>query len=421
VERRTVWILNHYCQEPTGTGPTRHYTLAKYLKALGWDAQLVGASVEHATGRRRLEGMALSREECIDGVQFLWLRTPRYRGNGLARTVNMVTYATQAVARVASRLPRPDVVVGSSVHPLAAWAAAVLAKRHRVPFVFEVRDLWPQTLIEMGRVAKGSATERVLRLLERSLYRRASSVVGLMPGIVEYVASLGVPGNKVVWIPNGVDMEAFPELPRPPTGKGDTPFTLMYFGAHGEANGLDTLLDAMAIVERNLGASVVHCRLVGEGGDKSRLQVRARELDLRSVSFEAGVPRESISHVAAEAHAFVLCTRDLPGLYRYGVSMNKLYEYMALGRPVVLAMSALNDPIRDSGAGITVPPDDPRSLAEAIEQLAHLEPEERRRLGAQGRRWVSDRHGYAALARRFAEVLDGVLERGGQEGPAAIH
>ena len=174
---KTVWLLNHYAAEPTGSGGTRHYGLAKYAARHGLRVFLIAASVEHFSGRQRLRPRETERLEEIQGVPFLWVRTSRYSGNGLARIRNMLQYGIRVLLRSTTReLPPPDVIVGSSVHPLAALAGHILARRYRVPFVFEIRDLWPETLIQMGRIRRNGPVAAALRLVESRLCRVSAAV-----------------------------------------------------------------------------------------------------------------------------------------------------------------------------------------------------------------------------------------------------
>ncbi|NIC36037.1 glycosyltransferase family 4 protein [Halomonas desiderata] len=410
-----VWILNHYAKHPGAAGGARHYQLARHLPAQGWHATLIASSVDHPSGEQRLEESERWRLETCGEVRFLWLRTSSYRGNGGGRMKNMLEYAWQAVrpSRLAE-LERPDLIIGSSVHPFAALAGWWLARRHRVPFVFEVRDLWPQTLIDMGRLREGALLTRALRALEIFLYRRARRVLTLLPRAVDYIAPLGVPKERVEWLSNGVDLADFPD-PGPPFPRPrEMPLTLMYFGSHGEANGLSHLLEAMAIVKRdaNGDAVPVRLRLIGEGPAKQALirQAGALGLDGRWVSFEPPVAKREIPALAGEADAFVITVRDLPRLYRFGISMNKLFDYMAAARPVIIASAAVNDPVADAGAGITVPPEDPLVLAEAIKRLAALPAEERARMGRAGRAHMEAVYDYRILAERLADIMNDVMD-----------
>lgn len=403
---KNVWILNHYAQEPGGAGGTRHYSLAKHLLSHGWKASVIAASVELNTGYQRLADDEGQRITDFDDVAFLWVRTPQYEGNGGGRMKNMLVYALRVLMPSVTRgLDRPDVVVGSSVHPFAAWSGAILARRFGVPFVFEVRDLWPQTLVDLGRLRANGLVTKALRWLEKWLYQRADRIVVLLPKAGDYIVPLGVAADKIVWIPNGVELVGYPE-PLQPVPR-DT-FTLMYFGAHGQANGLDCLLKAIAELKKNPDMDHVRLRMIGDGPLKPYLVGLARDLGLSSVDFEAPVPKQQIPALAAEADAFVISVLDLPQLYRYGISMNKLFDYFAAARPIVIGSSAANNPVEDAGAGITVRPDDPVALAEAIASLVVLPAYQRAAMGRSGRAYVEKNHDFRILAAKLAATLNEV-------------
>ncbi|MCE9662463.1 glycosyltransferase family 4 protein [Halomonas sp. M5N1S17] len=410
-----VWILNHYAKHPETAGGARHFQLARHLPAHGWRATLIASSVDHPSGFQRLAENEPMRLETSGGVPFLWLRTAAYRGNGGGRIQNMLQYAWQAIrpSRLKA-LDRPDLIIGSSVHPFAALSGWWLARRHGVPFIFEVRDLWPQTLIDMGRLREGSLTTRCLRALEDFLYRRARRVLTLLPRAEEYIVPRGVPAEHVVWLSNGVDLGDYPDVSPPQPRPPEMPLTLMYFGSHGEANGLDVLLEAMGQVKaaHGVGNVPVRLRLIGDGPSKDALQRQASGLGLdgRWVSFEPAVPKREIPLLAREADAFVITVRDLPQLYRFGISMNKLFDYMAAARPVIIASAAVNDPVAEAQAGITVKPEDPAALAEAITRLVALSPEARARMGWAGREHMEAAYDYRILAGRLAGVMNDVMD-----------
>ena len=406
---KTVWILNHYAMTPDKPGGTRHYCLAKSLLLHGWHATLIAGSVEHISGSQRLAPHEVSRVEEVTGIPFLWLRTPQFKGNGLGRIINMLSYSLRVLRHKHTQLlPRPDLIIGSTVHPFAAMAGALLARRHGVPFIFEVRDLWPQTLIDLGRLSPRSLVARALSRLEKWLYLEASRVVVLLPKAAQYIERLGIPATKVVWIPNGVDLSAFPvrdAAARMP----DTPFVLMYFGAHGQANGLECILAAMQLVSRHIAPELITLRMIGDGPLKPDLIALAQRLGLTNVSFHPPVPKDAIPALAGEADAFVISVLDLPLLYRYGISMNKLFDYLASARPIIIASAAANNPVDDAKAGITVAPADPEQMAVAIRQLFNCSADERMQMGRAGRRYVEQHHGFDQLASRLASTMDDCL------------
>lgn len=402
-----VWILNHYAQEPGGAGGTRHYSLSRHLTKHSWRATVIAASVELNTGRQRLDSSESKRLDLFDGVPFLWIRTPQYQGNGFGRIQNMLTYSVRVLMPSVTRgLDRPDVIVGSSVHPFAAWSAAMLASRFGVPFVFEVRDLWPQTLVDMERLSPKGFMTRALQYLERWLYRRAERIIVLLPKASDYIVPLGIAPEKIVWIPNGVELVGYSEPEQP---KEKSSFTLMYFGAHGQANDLDCLLRAMVEVNKSMPNKPLILRLIGDGPLKKSLQQQAADLGLDNIRFEDPAPKNAIPQVAAEADAFVIMVKDLPRLYRFGISMNKIFDYFAAARPIIMASGAVNNPSEESGAGITVLPGDPVEFAKAILSLVEMPIEQRILMGRSGRAYVEKHHSYEMLAAHLASILEEVL------------
>lgn len=423
---KTLWILNHYAQTPDGPGGTRHFTLAKNLLGNGWCTYIFAAGVDHFTGKQRLNPKEDIRVDCIDGINFVWIRIPEYKGNGFSRIAGML-YFMRGVMKVRhlSSIQRPDVVVGSSVHLLAGYAGERLARHFQVPFVFEVRDLWPQTLVDFRKLSKLNPLTRCLYALEKYLYKKAVLVITLMPGASRYIESRGISQEKVVWLPNGVDLNEFQVTGMNSTavetlgakeaevesGGGATDsgkFTLMYLGSHGEANGLEVLIRAWNLVLGRGYKGSLTLELVGDGPSKSGLMTLAKKLGMggTDIVFRPSVPKKRVPQIAQKADAFVLLVKDLPMLYRYGISMNKIAEYMAMARPVIIASGAINNPIADSGCGVTAEPDNPSALADAIISLAQKSPVERQQMGENGVKYVRDNLSYYQISLRLAQLLD---------------
>ncbi len=403
-----IWIFNHYAHPSTFPGGTRHHDLGKELVKRGHRVTIFASSFLHGLGRHAgAKAPQVWSVEDVDGVKFIWLRTPPYSGNNLDRVWSMVVYMWRAW-RLGVALPRrmpdvgrPDLVIGSSVHLLAVLAAYRVARGHRARFVMEVRDLWPQTLVDMGVLGPRHPLTLALRWLERYLYRRAERIITLLPFAHEYIAASGVAREKVVWIPNGVDLSLYSG--EAGAGEHGTPFTLMYLGAHGKANTLDVLIEAARAIPAETGARIRFV-LVGAGPEKDALIRRTREWGLGNVEFRDPVPKARVPDTLAEADALVVVLPDLP-LYRYGISLNKLFDYMAAAKPIVLAGAPANDPVKDADCGLTVPPRDPHALGDAIVRLAQMPCEEREAMGRRGRAYVEEHHNI----RKLAERLEGVL------------
>ncbi len=397
-----VWLVNHYALPPQRSGGTRHYTLARELIRRGHEVTLIASSVDYMRREEAyLRPDEQARLEMVGEVPFLWLRTPAYKGNSLRRVGNMLAFAYRLRREAPRHLPPPDVIVGSTPHLFAAWAAYRLARRYRVPFVLEVRDLWPQTLIDLGGFSPYHPFILLLAALERALYRRAQAVVTLLPGGAEYIARKRGTEQGIYWVPNGVDLSLIPDpVPPPP----EPPFTVMYAGAHGLANGLDIALQAARRLQEEGWGARVQFRFIGDGPEKPRLVHQARAWGLQNVTFEDPVPKEEVYPRLQQAHAFLMILRDSP-LFRWGISPNKLFDFMAMARPVLFCVRTPYNPIEEHRAGLTAPPDDPQALAEAIRVLAQTPAEERWAMGLRARAYVEQEHDLRKLAGRFEEVL----------------
>ncbi|MCK1438334.1 MULTISPECIES: glycosyltransferase family 4 protein [Bradyrhizobium] len=403
---KSVWILNHYAQEPGGPGGTRHYSLARSLAQHDWSATVIAASTEHGTGRERLMPGESRRLDTLDGVPFLWVRTSSYSGNGADRVRNMLSYTRSVLkAEHTRQLERPDAIVGSSVHPFAAWAGLRLARRYGVPFVFEVRDLWPQTLVDLGRLSERHPVTLGLRVLEHHLYKHAAQIVVLLPRASEYIEPLGIAAEKIVWVPNGIELDIFPS---PQPKQAADAFTVMYFGAHGTANGLDNVLRAIGLVQASNAERLINLRIIGDGPLKPSLIQMARQMDLRNVSFENPVPKKQIAAVAADADAFIFNLIDAP-VFKYGISSNKLFDFMACARPVIFACNADNNPVQTAGGGVTVPAGNPQALARAMMDLSRLSQTQQQKMGLANRKHVEENYGFDRLGAKFAGALEAAL------------
>jgi len=399
-------MINHYA-EPYG----RQHNLAGELIRRGHRVVIFASSFDHRTRQenRLAPGEKVKRED-IDGVPYVWLRTPPYPGNTSARVWNMAVFAGR-IWRVgkAAGFERPDVIIGSSPHLFAALAAQRLAARFRVPFVLEVRDLWPQSLVDLANVSARHPVVRGLEKMERYLYRRAARIISLLPGAVDHMVEKGADRERVVWIPNGINTDLVPP-PEPPANDGV--FTVMYAGAHGLANALDYVLDAAAVLQQEDLDRRILIRFIGDGPEKSRLQEVAAQRELTNVRFDGPVPRNRVYDLLREADAFVMPLKHSP-VFRWGVSPNKLFDYLATARPVIFSVNSPINPVAEAQAGLTVPPENPLALAEAIKELLYMSPEKRWEMGLRGREYVERYHSFARLADKLEKTLkDAMKDKG---------
>lgn len=400
-----LWIVNHYAAPPGATGgPSRHVGLARVLRDRGHEIVIHASLYDHytRTDRHRCED-GLPVVERIEGITYVWWPTPPY-STTRQRIRNMATFAW-SVARRARKLdlPPPDVVIGSSPHLLSGWTARRLARRFRVPFIFEVRDLWPQTFVDLGELGPHHPATLLLRYLERSLYRTAATIVAVPPVAAAYIVSRGADPANVVHIPNGVDLNALARPTEADPPDEDAATTVLYAGTMGRANGLDLAIDAWEELVRR-GRHDIRLRLVGPGPERDALRARATSRPELRVSVEDAVPSDQVPELLASADLCLLMLRPSP-VFHWGVSPTKLFEYLAAGKPVVASVTAPDTIVGPAGAGAWVAAGDAAALADAIESLADKPREELLAMGQRGRAFVESHHGFESLATQLEDAL----------------
>jgi glycosyltransferase involved in cell wall biosynthesis len=383
---------------------TRTFDLSRRWVAAGHPTTVFVSDFNHYTFQymHAMPWYRLWQEEDIDGVRMVWIKTTPYRLNDFRRAINMASFAVLALCAGVVRRPRPDVVIGVSVHPLAALSGWILAVVRRSRFFFEETDLWPQTLIDLGLLRADSLIARGLRSLEAFLYRRAERIVMLWRDTAPYVESLGGSAAKIVWVPHGVELSRYEALV-PYEGAPGRPFRVMYLGGFVMSMSLDTILEAASIL-RKRGREDIHFLLVGSGTDRDAVIRKARDSGLSNVEFPNPVPKAEIASVMSSADAFIYGIRDLP-LYRYGMSLNKLMDYLAGARPIIYSGNSSYNPVEIARAGYTVPPEDAPAVADAVERLVALSPEDRIAMGCRGHDYLLENHDIEALAARLLDKI----------------
>ena len=415
----SVWILNQYAVPPRMPGGTRHFDLAKELVRKGYEVTIFASSWNYVAGEgTQLDQSEIYKEEDIQGVKFVWLRTFPYRKNDWRRVLNMLSFAFRSVRAGSKLKTTPDVIVGSSVHLFAGLAGYLLAKKKKARFMFEIRDLWPQVLIDTGGYSRRDLRIRLMKCLERFLYQRAEKIISVAPEGARYITKLGIPGDKIVYIPNGVNLGSFADVDMHlPKGLEDVlallrsqnKFLVGYTGAHSLANNVETLLKATRIIQEQ-GLDKIHFLLVGEGTEKVTLVNQANQWGLTNVTFVDPLPKSAIPSFLQQLDAAVMIFKR-SNVYKYGVSPNKLFAYMAAAIPVVFAVESPNDPVAESQCGISVPSEDPESLAEAIIKLSQMPKEEREAMGRHGREYVEKYHSIPVLAEKLIQCIEQVQKQ----------
>jgi glycosyltransferase involved in cell wall biosynthesis len=408
-----IWIVNHYADAPDRQS-TRTYDLARKLVERGHHVTIFSAGFSHYSFRE--ERVPANKnwvtEEC-NGVRFIWLRTFPYQKNDWRRMLNMASFCWRTFWAACKLRDKPDVVSGVSVHPFAALTGWFLSLINGSRFFVEITDLWPEVLIDFGMLSRRSPITWMLRRLEKFLYRRAERILMIWPRTEEYVQRLGISPEKVVWLPHVAELSRYASL-EPYDGIVRNPFTVMYLGTFNNSTGTWVVPDAANLLQ-DRGLRNVRFVLVGDGSTKNDLMKRCEQYGLRNVEFRGLVPKKDIATLMNQADAFLVTLKNVP-LLKYGISLNKVCDYLASGRPTIFAGTPGYDPVQHANAGISVLGESPEALADGIQHLLALIPEERVQMGRNGREYVARVHGLDVVAGRLESVLLGSYQR--EPGPS---
>ncbi len=407
---KNIWIFNHYAGPPSVTTGLRHYYFAKELIAAGYSVTVFAASTVHNTDRNLIEDDRPYLEMEEDGVPFVFVRTDSYQGNGKKRIINMLQYYRR-LFKVTKHFSKPDVIIGSSVHPLACVAAIKLAKRYHCPAIAEIRDLWPESIVAFTSISPHNPAIWALYRLEKWIYKKADKLIFTMEGGKSYIQEQGwdtghggpVDLSKISHINNGVDLSLFDENSQKHTIQDSdlenpNTFKVIYAGSVRKANDVDQLVKCASLVQPDIVFLIY-----GDGEDREALERYCREQKITNVLFKGKVGKEYIPYILSKSNLNVLNYQQA-SVWKYGSSQNKMFEYFASGKPVLSNVDINYSIIRKYECGVSENLSTPESYAEKIEQIAALSAEEYDRLCRNARRAAEDFE-VKALARKLVKLL----------------
>jgi glycosyltransferase involved in cell wall biosynthesis len=407
-----ILVVHQYYLAPGQPGGSRFNEFARLWKARGHDVEVIAGTVNYATGQ---QAPTSSRGWVVDGTEEginVWrCHVPAtYNSGYLGRTWAFVGF-TASACWAAFRVRRPDVVVATSP-PLTASIPGFVAARMRwrpVPWVFEVRDLWPESAITTGVLSERSPLTRALYRLERFACRYADRVNVLTPAFADDLRKRRlVEDERLMFVPNGADVDAFAPASRDNDVRRefgwDDRFVALYAGAHGRANALHQLLDAAEQLRMRTDILIA---LVGDGPERMRLEAEVLTRKLSNVQFIRAVPKGRMPAVIAASDAGLAVLQNNPTFRT--VYPNKVFDYMACGRPMILAIdgAARRLVCDEARAGLFAEPENGRAIADAIAILADC-PSHAGALGRNGREWVIANAARPALADKYLHALEGL-------------
>ncbi len=401
-----ILLINHYAGSPEYGMEYRPYYLAREWVKMGHNITIVGADFSHL----RIKQPKV-KEECIDGIRYVWLETPIYQGNGMGRIKNMLSFLWKLYSREKqiNAEYKPDVVIASSTYPLDIYPAHYIAKKYKAKLVFEVHDIWPLTPMEIGHMSKYHPFIMVMQKAENFMCKHVDKLVSILPKAEDHYLEHGLAKGKFVCVPNGiiVDESCQNEINIPDIHadllnglRKKEKFILGYVGGMAKSNALDTLLQS-AVKVKDLPVEIV---LVGDGAEKDSLLKKTRENGINNVHFLPSVSKSMVPDLLKQMDALYIGWQESK-LYQYGVSANKIFDYMLSGKPILWVGNTGNNPVKDAEVGITVQSNQLDDIVMAIRKLMNMNEDFSNICGKNGLAYVKANHDYKKLAADFIKKL----------------
>ncbi len=402
-----ILLINHYAGSTEMGMEFRPYYFAREWVRMGHRVHVIAADYSHL----RVKNPKVTKDfqtTRTSGIFYHWIKTGRYEGNGVKRALTMFRFVGKlwlAAKRIAEVF-QPDVVITSSTYPLDTYAGQKIARMCGAKLIHEVHDLWPLTLTEIGGMSRSHPFVRLLQMAEDSAYRHSDHVVSLLPAAKEYMVRHGMKPEKFVHIPNGVvlsEWTGYPELPQNTVQvirkmKQENRFLLCFFGSITKSYTLDYLIEAV----KRVCKKEISLLLVGDGNEKERLQELCRGYE--NIRFLDPVGKKYIPALLEAVDGVYIGALN-NRMFRFGICMNKLFDAMMGGKPILYAVHAPNNYIREYQCGISVQAEDVDALEAGLERLITLPERERRQMGSNGKQAAIRYFNYGVLAGKFADVF----------------
>lgn len=407
-----IWIFNNYNMLPSQGGLNRHYFFALQLQKMGHEPMVFVGSHPHNTSLQLIQGKEQFRLEPAESFPWVYVKTENYEGSRIKRVFSMFQYcrnAKKAALETARKQGRPDVVLGSSAHPLAAVLAIRLGKKFGCRAIVEVRDLWPESIVAYGIAGPRNPAVLALRRLEKWIYEKADDVVFTCEGGYDYIVEQGwegrIPRAKIHYINNGVDLAVFDEnraryTVQDPDLEDPSVFKVVYTGSIRKVNHLGLLLDAA----KEVTDPRVKFLIWGDGDQRAALEQRVREEEISNVVFKGKVEKKYIPSIVSRADINLIHGGDQgKELFRFGISPNKMFDCFAAGRPILMDLPAKYNPVEQFQAGICL--SSVSEIPAAIRQIQVLSPQAYESLCGNARK-AAARFDFRVLTQELMEILE---------------
>jgi hypothetical protein len=400
-----ILYIDHYAGSDIHGMEFRPFYLAREWKKKGYNTTMVAADYSHL--RKVNPEISKDFEESnVEGINYCWIKTSRYQGNGVARIISMIQFVSKLKrrAKYMAEKYKPDVVICSSTYPFDTYAGQKIAKYAKAKLIHEVHDLWPLTPMELGGYSKNHPFIKVMAAAEKSAYRKSDCIVSILPNIKPYVDTLNV-NTPIVTVPNGVvsaDTSSLPPANEKIKAKIDQlhsegNFVVGYAGGISVSNAIMDLIKAAELLKDKKIAFII----IGDGIEKESLLKYKDDNNLDKVYFFSSIKKQEIHNTLSEMDGLYIGSKK-SRLYNYGMSANKIYDYMLVGKPIISALDTEHSPLHYSKVAFQAVAEDPESIAKIIEELVKLDASQIDDIKDKSINYLLDHYTYDKLAEKFA-------------------
>lgn len=419
--KRNIWIWNHYATNMMKDKAGRHYWLAENLILNGYNPTIFCASTQHNSDKNiDTEGNIYIKKESKT-IPFVIVKTPHYAGNGKKRIINMISFYRNlfpTAKKYANENGKPDVILASSVHPLTLVAGIKVAKKFAIPCICEVRDLWPEAIFAFNKIKENSLLGKILVAGEHWIYKKANALIFTKEGDTDCIREKkwdtesggDIDLNKAHYINNGVDIEAFnksihtdiledPDLDR-------NKFNVVYVGAIRPVNNVGNIIDAAL---RLIEYKDIQFLIYGDGIQRKILEERVNKECISNVRIKGFVEKKYIPYILSKSSVNILNYSQTQYNWSRGNSSNKLFEYMASGKPIISTVKMGYSILEKYDCGIEIENASPKELADAILKVKNMSNEEYHKMCVNARNGAKD-FDFKILTEKLINVINTVME-----------
>jgi glycosyltransferase involved in cell wall biosynthesis len=404
--KKTVWIINDYAGSPTHGMTYRHYYMAKELQKRSINPIIISASYSHFLNKcPPIKENQPYLHEMVDKIEYLWLKVIKYKDSRDKKRVWKWFQFSLKLFRLPQGLTKPDVILCSGSAPMLILPSYYLAKRHGAKLIFEIRDIWPLTLMNFKGYSKYNPLMYIMQKSVNFGFKHADNITSVLPNTDQYIQEQGIHKFNFTYLPNGIFLE---ELKNPSplneSAKADVPknkFIVGYTGAMGMGDRLDLLIDVAVELK---ASPKIHFVLVGKGSEKERLKERIKNLELNNITIIDAIPKKEVQNMLTLFDVCYIGWED-KSIYKYGISANKIFDYMYSGKPIIHLFSGKGDLILKAECGLSIREHKSTLITKAVLELYYSSKKRRKEMGIRGKSFVLEHHTYSKITDKFIDLF----------------